>query len=181
MTNFHKTEVFSFASLAKEYFEGAWALDEAQRDHGKILFRPTLFLAGQGLELMLKACTVCNAQRINRSGRGGHDIVGMWLSDACEPIRRSVFENSVRLAVDYRQSGEYPDVLSDKEVVATIDEYVRAPGVLHGGGGTLCGTQQDQRQKAPRTPFLVKTLYATADDFIRRPSDFSLAGVHEKA
>lgn len=52
MSDFHSTEGGAFVSLAKEQLEGALVLDEEQRKRGKILFRPTLFLAGQGLELM---------------------------------------------------------------------------------------------------------------------------------
>lgn len=126
MTNFHDTEGGAFASLAKEHFEGALVLDRAQGKRGKILFRPTLFLAGQGLELMLKGCSVWNGQEIKRRGPAGHDINAMWQSDACEPVRGHTFVNAIRLAAEYRDSGMHPDVVAEEDVIPTIDEYVRA-------------------------------------------------------
>lgn len=174
MSDFHSTEGGAFVSLAKEQLEGALVLDEEQRKRGKILFRPTLFLAGQGLELMLKGCTVWNDQTINRSGRGGHDIVTLWQSDTCEPVRGHVFVNASRLAAEHRDSGRYPDAIAEDDVLKTIDEYVRALGALHGGGGYPLRYPADPNTMAPRTPFLVKTLWATADDFVKRPDDFRL-------
>ncbi len=174
MRNFHDTEGGAFASLAKEHFEGALVLDAAQGKRGKILFRPTLFLAGQGLELMLKACTVWNGEPIKRSGPAGHDINGMWGSDACEPVRGHTFVNALRLASEYRDSGQHPDVIAEEDVIPTIDEYVRALGKLHSGGGYPLRYPADPNTMAPNTPFLVRSLWATADDFVKRPSDFKL-------
>lgn len=171
---FHDTEAGSFAGLAKEQLEGAFVLDRAQRKCGKILFRPTLFLAGQGLELMLKGCMVWNGQPIKRSGGDGHKIIPMWDADACELIRGHMFGNASRIASQYRTSGRYPDAIAEDDVLSKIDEYVRALGSLHGGGGYPLRYPSDPGRIGPRTPFLVQTLWATADDFVKRPNDFKL-------
>lgn len=182
MTDFFDTEGGRYSSLAKQHLEGAFVLDEAQRERGKILFRPTLFLAGQGLELMLKGCTVWNGGTINTSGRGGHALIEMWESIACEPVRGHVFVNATRVAAEDRSSGRYPDSVAEEDVLTTIDEIVRSLADLHGMPKVYpLRYPADPYMLAPSTPFLVKTLWATADDFVKRPSDFKLEVFHGRA
>lgn len=175
MTDFFSSDAGQCAIVAKEFLEGALTLNAAQRDKGRILFRPTLALAGHGLELMLKACSYLNGQPPRTSGRKGHDIVSLWGADVCEPVRGHVFVNAHRVAAEDRASRDYPDVPDDDDILPLIEEYVIALGKLHGGtGGYPLRYPSDPGQKAPRTPFLVKTLWAAADDFVRRPNDFEL-------
>lgn len=178
----HDSEGGEYASLAKQHLEGAFVLDRAQRRCGKILFRPTLLLAGQGLELMLKGCTVWNGDPINTSGRGGHALIEMWESDACEPVRGHVYVNATRVAAEDRDSGRYPDSVVEEDVLTTIEQMVRALADLHGMPKVYpLRYPADPDILAPRTPFLVKTLWATADDFVKRPSDFKLEVFHGRA
>jgi len=182
MRNFHDTEGGALACLAKEHLEGALVLDAAQAKRGKILFRPTLFLAGQGLELILKGCTVWNGGTINTSGRRGHALIEMWGSDACEPVRGHVFVNATRVAAEDRNSGKYPDSVAEEDVLTTMDQMVRDLADLHGMPKVYpLRYPADPEMLAPRTPFLVKTLWATADDFVKRPSDFKLEVFHGRA
>lgn len=74
---FFSTDAGRCAMIAKQFFEAATVLNHAQREKGRMLFLPTLMLAGQGLELMLKACVHLNGEVPPKSGRAGHDIVGL--------------------------------------------------------------------------------------------------------
>ncbi|WP_428427296.1 hypothetical protein [Pararhizobium sp.] len=171
---FFSTEAGGYASIAKQFLEGALVLSEAQRDRGKILFRPTLALAGQGLEVLLKACMSLNREAPKTKGRDGHDIVGMWNLDVCEPVRGHVLANAVRVAAESRQDVGYLVVPAEDEVLPLIQEYVRTLGELHGGGGFPLRYPSAAHTQAPRTPFLVQALWTTADDFVKRPGDFEL-------
>lgn len=175
MVDFFSTEAGKFASLAKQYLEGALVLNDAQRERGKILFLPTLGLAGHGLELILKACMLLNGHKPVTSGRKGHDVICMWDSDICEPIRGHLFVNADRFAKESRDSGLYPDCIPEDEVLQLIDEYIRALGNLHGMSGVYpLRYPTSANTMAPRTPFLVQSLWATADDFVKRPTEFIL-------
>jgi hypothetical protein len=179
VTDFFSTEDGQYASLAKQYLEGALVLDGAQRDRGKVLFLQTLALAGQGFELMLKGCTLWNGGTVNTSGRGGHALINMWESDVCEPVRGNVFANASLINAEDRVSGKYPDASAVGEVLREIDQLVRALADLHGMPKVYpLRYPADPNILAPRTPFLVKTLWATADDFVKRPNDFKLDSFH---
>lgn len=174
MTAFFDTEAGQFASLAKQYMEGARVLSEAQAERGKILFRPTLGLAGHGLELMLKACVLWNGERPITSGRAGHAVISMWESDTCAPLRGHLFANAIIVAMEARERGSYPDVPTEEDVLPAIDAYVRALGELHAGGGYPLRYPADPDTMAPRTPFLVESLWNTADGFVKRPDAFKI-------
>lgn len=176
MQDFFASDAGQCASIAKAFLEGAKTLDAARRDAGKkILFQPTLALAGHGLELLLKASSYLNGRPPPTKGQKGHDILTLWDADVCEPVRGHVFTNAHIVAATDRESGEYPDVPEDDEVPKLIEEYVLELGRLHGGtAGYPLRYPSDPSQKAPRTPFLVKSLWATADDFVKRPDDFEL-------
>lgn len=174
MSDFFSTDGGQFAGLAKQFLEGALTLNEAQREKGRILFRPTLMLAGQGLELMLKACICLNGERPPTKGRSGHDILGLWPSDLCAPVRWHVYESALRTVAFERIDGGYPDLPQDGEIVPLIERYVVDLSKLHGGGGYPLRYPADAEQTAPRTPFLVKSLWGAADDLVKRPNDFEL-------
>nr|WP_296430393.1 hypothetical protein [Roseovarius sp. BRH_c41] len=175
MADFFSSDAGQYASIAKQFLEGALVLNAAQRDRGRILFRPTLALAGHGLELMLKACSNLNGQPPPTKGRKGHDIVSLWGTDVCEPVRGHVFANARLVAAEDRANGDYPDVPNDDDILPLIEEYIIALGNLHGGlSGYPLRYPSDPSQNAPRTPFLIKSLWATADDFVKRPNEFEL-------
>nr|WP_320142472.1 hypothetical protein [uncultured Cohaesibacter sp.] len=175
MTDFFSSEAGQCASIAKQFLEGALTLDAAQRDKGPILFRPTLALAGHGLELMLKACFYLNGQEPPISGKKGHDIISLWERDICKPVKDHVFANANRVAEEDRASGAYLDVPEQDVVQAIIAEYVIELGKLHGNSPYKLRYAAPQNQKAPRTPLLVKSLWGASDDLVKRPNDFVLS------
>jgi hypothetical protein len=132
-----------------------------------------LALAGHGLELMLKACFHINGHMPPTKGKKGHDILALWAADVCEPIRGHVFVNAREVAEIDRASGQYPDVQGD-DALRLIEEYVTELCKLHGRDRYPLRYPTNEGQKAPRTPFLVKSLWRTADDLVKRPSAFDL-------
>jgi hypothetical protein len=175
MSDFFSSEAGQFASLAKAFLEGARVLDAAQPENGRMLFRPTLALAGHGLELMLKACFHINGLMPPTKGKKGHDILALWAADVCEPIRGHLFVNARIVAEIDRASGQYCDVPHDDDVLPLIEEYVTELCKLHGRDRYPLRYPADKGQKAPRTPFLVKSLWRTADDLVKRPNEFELS------
>ena len=134
MQDFFASDAGQCASIAKAFLEGAKTLDAARRETGKkMLFQPTLALAGHGLELLLKASSYLNGRPPPTKGRKGHNILALWHEDVCEPVRGHVFANARRVAATDRASGEYTDVPEDDEVSQLIEEYVLELGRLHGG------------------------------------------------
>ncbi len=181
MEDFFSTDARQRASMAKQYLEGALTLDAAQGVKGRILFLPTLALAGHGLELMLKACLFLNGKQPDEVRKCGHKITKLWALDICEPVRGHVFANAFRVAAEDRANGAYPDSINEVEVLPLIEEYVIALGKLHGEGDFPLRYPADPNLKAPRTPFLVKSLWGAADDLVKRPSDFRLPSFLGKA
>ena len=172
MADFFTSDAGQFAMLAKQFLEGARTLDAAQRDKGKILLRPTLALAGHGLELMLKACVYLNGQVPQTSGSRGHDIINLWDKDICESVKRHVFANACRIATEDRESGIYHDVPTQDEILPLIEEYVVSLGKLHGDAPYALRYPTNPDQMAPRTPLLVKSLWGASDDLLKRPNEF---------
>lgn len=172
MTDFFETDAGQCAAIAKQFLEGAQVLSDAQRENGPILFRPTLALAAHGLELMLKACLYLNGHEPETKGRKGHDVVSFWESDACKPIKAHVFSNAQLAALEGRESNNYKDVPSDDEVRTLIEEHVIKLGKLHGARDYPLRYPSDPQIKAPVTPWLVRTLWRTADDLVKRPGEF---------
>ncbi|MDE4176247.1 hypothetical protein PXK01_18995 [Phaeobacter sp. PT47_59] len=174
--NFFETDAGQHASKAKQYLEGSLVLDAAQREKGKILFLPTLALAGHGLELMLKACILWNNGTVETKGRNGHKIVTMWNKSECTPVRCQMRSIAIRVADLDRQSGLYSDVPKTEEIPDLIDDHVTALGGLHGQKDYPLRYPSNPNQKGPCTPLLVRTLWETADTFVKRPSEFLLVG-----
>lgn len=175
MTDLPNSEAEQHAAIAKAYLEAALLLSLAQREKGRILFRPTLSLAGHGLELMLKACWLLNNHSPERKGGKGHDIISLWRAEVCEPVRGHVIFNASKVAEEDRASGKYQDVPTLEEVSPLITEYVEALGKLHGSVGEYpLHYPSHAGLRAPRTPFLVRSLRETADDLVKRPLEFEL-------
>lgn len=172
--DFGTSDAGRFAKTAKQFLEGALTLDAAQRDKGRILFRPTLSLAGHGLELMLKACVYLNGEQPTIKGRKGHDVLNLWNADICEPVRRHVFSNAIRVAEEDRTSGIYADVPRQDAIQPLILEYVVALAKLHGDPSYPLRYPASEKQYAPLTPLLVKSLWRASDDLVKRPNEFVL-------
>ncbi|WP_026479713.1 hypothetical protein [Ahrensia sp. 13_GOM-1096m] len=176
-----KGELFAqgvnFAAIANQFLLAAMTLNEAQKDQGKALFLPTLALAGHGLEMMLKACFFLNNKAPVTKGKKGHDIVSMWHDNICEPIRGHVFVNAHRVVADLRDDarGYVFGIPKDEEILTLIDKYVIELGSLHGGAGYPLRYPTETDRQAPKTPFLVMTLYGVADDMVKRPHDFEVS------
>lgn len=181
MHDFWETDTGRHLLTASQFLEAASVLDEAQRQNGRILFRPTLALAGQGLELMLKAAMHWNDDPPPTSGRKGHDIAAMWAANACEPVRGNVFKNAIEAASIARERGKYLGV-PERDEIELIQEYVLALADLHGRQPYPLRypyKSEPSDPNAPVTPWLVASLRMTADDFAKRPAEFKLSRFRE--
>ncbi|MBW7922389.1 MAG: hypothetical protein H3C51_09850 [Rubellimicrobium sp.] len=175
MEDFLVTDAGQHAALAKQFLEGALTLDEARPRKGKILFVPTLALAGHGLELLLKASILLNGGDPPTKGRKGHGVADLWSQELCEPVRDHVYANANLVVQADRENPLYIDVPGENEdILPLIEEYVVALGRLHGEDGYPLRYPSAPGKDAPRTPFLVKSLWRTADDLVKRPTDFLL-------
>jgi hypothetical protein len=174
MTDFFSSEAGRCAGLAKAFLEGARVLDEAQLENGRILFPPTLALAGHGLELMLKACFHIHGQKPPTKGRKGHEIELLWVADVCEPLRSAAYANAKLAAEIDRTNPRYLGVPDAAEVPQLIKQAVLDLCKLHGGEGYPLRYPPDDDKVGPRTPLLVKALWRTADDLVKRPTEFLL-------
>lgn len=176
MSNFFDTPAGKHASLAKQFLEGALTLDAAQTEKGRILFVPTLTLAGHGLELMLKACMLLNKEEPPRNGRDGHNVSAFWKRDVCEPVRGKIYAHANIAVLEYKESLLYCGIPCENEdVIAIIEDYVASLGDLHGERHFPLRYPSTTDKKGPITPLLIKALWSTADDFVKQPDDFRLA------
>jgi hypothetical protein len=174
VNDFFSSDAGKYASAAKQFLDGALTLLDAQGKEFQTLRRPTLALAGHGLELMLKACICWNGEKPKTSGKMGHDIPSMWSSAICRLVRDQVFANAKFVANEARLDQYLYGVPDDTEVLPLIEEYVLALAKLHAGGGHPLRYPADPAKEGPFNPFLVKSLWRTADDFVKRPNDFKL-------
>jgi hypothetical protein len=169
---FFASEAGQLAAVAKQFMEAAKTLDAAPKDRRRLLFRPTLALAGHGLEVMLKACIQLNGEVYPKAGREGHNIGKLWQRDVCEAVRSHVVINARLSVADMKDRKTYQDVPEALEIERIIIEYVEELGKLHGEGNYALRYPSDPNLMAPRTPFLVQTLWLTADDLVKQPCDF---------
>lgn len=175
LADFFATDAGKHAALAKQFLEGALTLDAAQQGKGKILFVPTLALAGHGLELLLKSSILLNSGTVPTRGRAGHNVADLWAQALCEPVRGNVYANANFVVQEDRENPLYIGIPDENEVIlALIEDYVVALAKLHGEGGYPLRYPSASDKKAPRTPLLVKSLWRTADDLVKRPSEFLL-------
>jgi hypothetical protein len=173
--DFEVSDAGQYAILGKQFLEAAVTLEAAPAERKRLLFRPTLALAGHGLELMLKASALINGETPQTKGRAGHDIETLWNMPGCEAFRGHVLINARRAADEARTSGQYVDVPLPDELEAVIVDHVLALGGLHGDSTYPLRYRSSPATDAPRTPFLVRTLALCADDLVKRPSDFLIS------
>lgn len=174
MHNFGETLAGEHLIVACQYFAAATVLNDAQLTQGRVLLRPTLAIAGHGLELMLKAAMLWNGITPSTRGQEGHDIVAMWTRDICEPIRGYVYKNALEAAEVARSEGQYQRVPNSNEL-ALIGEYVLALASLHGSQPYSLRYPGAREVRGPVTPWLVSTLRMTAEDFLKQPAEFRLS------
>ncbi|MEC9065750.1 MAG: hypothetical protein VX569_00550 [Pseudomonadota bacterium] len=157
-----------------QYLMSALVWSDAQATEGRAVFRPTLALAGQGLELMLKACMLWNGKSPPLKGPQGHAIQDFWEDEVCEPVRGNAFANAEVVAEELRLAGSNPsDKSLEGDLIELVDKYVASLAGLHAAPYEL-RYPGDPATEGPRTPWFVRVLYRTADDFLKNPSDFKL-------
>lgn len=168
--NFSDAPSGRFAITAVEFLHAALILDSARMQEGKILFRPTLALAGHGLELILKACLKLNGGSSDFKGRSGHDLWPMWEDNRCVILRQIFLVHAKEVLFRAQQNDSYYDVPKpdDYELIMPM---VKELCDLH-SKYELRYRMQDS--SAPPTPWLVKTLYETSNEFFRQPNLFKL-------
>lgn len=171
-----KTKAGDLIGYAASYMKGAATLSAAQRQEGRVLFLPTLSLAGQGLELMLKACCQLNEHPFEQ-GKAGHEILSMWQSDVCEPLRGNTYVAAGFIAQELAESGLYPDKPIE-DPIKEIEEYVQALCKLHFMDKYPLRYPKAPGIKGPNTPFLVQTLNDVAQTMVRNPTAFKLDVFH---
>lgn len=159
------------AVVAKRFLQAALELDYAKPEKRRMLFVPALFLAGQGLELMLKACVFLNGKVPPKN----HDICGLWRRDDCEPVRGHVYLHAGHAVEEARENPSYLGVPDESEdILSLIEEYVIALGELHGGKGHTLRYPSEPEAQGPRRLFLVRALWGATDDLVRNPDSFRL-------
>ena len=175
---FTHSDAGRYAIIAKQFMEAAQTLVAAAPHKQRMLFRPTLTLAGHGLEVMLKACTFLNGETPATSGQVGHNIAKLWESEVCEAVRGHVLINARNAADEARDQRVFSDVPRSDDVERLINEYVKELGSLH--TKNLLRYLSDPKTQAPRAPFLVQSLWRTSDDLLKRPNDFILNEFRER-
>ena len=168
-----KSEYKEFAALALSYFHAADALSGAQSKRGRCLFRPTLFVLGQGLELMLKGCMLLNNKPIIRKGSKGHELRRLWNDDASAEIRDRYLINAEVARCEAADTGFYkavPKTMNDKLATNMLFSLID----FHGEGIARYPVPEikGSPRKGPRTAWLSKSLFYTAHDFYARTEDF---------
>ncbi|SFA53504.1 hypothetical protein SAMN04487972_11112 [Paracoccus halophilus] len=165
-----------------EFLLGAKALNAASLEGTPFLQRPTLALAGHGLEMMLKACCYVNGRKPPSNGKKGHDIAALWQDDICLAVRLHVYIHAGYAVEEARLSGMFPDVPEDDEAQTLIEEYVKELCRLHGGtAGYPLRYPHECDEKAPPKHFVVDALCGAADDMAKSLSEFDLRHLREGA
>lgn len=178
--DFFETEAGKLLVVAKQYMEAALVLVEAPPDRHHVLLRPTLALAGHGLKVMLKACICLNGGVYPKKGRDGHDVGHLWARDECEAVRGHTLINAGYAAEDARYRLGSANVPKPDEVEDLIQEYIGELGRLHGNQGYVLRYTAPDTTLAPRAPFVLQTLWRTADDFIKRPNDYLMQSFRDR-
>ncbi|UHS56809.1 hypothetical protein [Agrobacterium vaccinii] len=176
--DFWDTDAGKFISRAKCFLEAAYVLDDKMHDgRSGMLFAPALHLTGHGLELMLKGCLLHNGLPKKKAISYGHDVNQMWDHDLVAPMRQAARVNagiSFQMALEAKR---FPDTHKVDDPVALFDEYRIALGALHAEQKHYpIRYPTDVDRVAPRTPLLVAALWRTADDYVKRPGEFSTRG-----
>lgn len=176
MSDFTASPAGQCLLVSVQYLQAAHVLSEAQRTEGKALFLPTLALAGQGLELLLKSCMHWNSAPPPTRGPAGHAVKDFWELEVCEPIRGHIFVNAQIALEEAKRAGVKPtDGLPEGDPITLIAEYVLVLARLHGEHPYPLRYPTIQSTVAPRTPWMVSVLHMTAQDFLKRPEGFKLA------
>lgn len=171
-SSFEQSEACNWGVYACSYLMGAQALVEATPTKGRGLFAPTLHLAGQGLELLLKAFLIHNGASRQVAIQYSHKINEMWMLEKTRSVRDHILENAPIELAFLRAEQQSAD-LPIGDAGAAVARYVRYLAILHAKKREYPTRYPTQRSyKAPRTPLLVATLYRTADDFLKRPDEF---------
>jgi hypothetical protein len=172
MTDFLETEAGQCAVIAKQFLEAAEVVTAAQIERGRILHRPALFLAGQGLEQLVKACIWINGSQPPTKGREGHDILSLWPRHECSILRLMIFQNAEVAAEEARASHRFRDVPSHADVREMMEDHVASLANLHGRKDYPLRYQGIPSDRGPQPFLLTRALWLTADDLVKRPETF---------
>ncbi|RDL51848.1 hypothetical protein BLJAPNOD_02994 [Ensifer sp. M14] len=171
--SFIETDAGKFVARAKCFLEGANLLKMELVNGNRMLFAPALHLAGQGLELLLKGCLIHHgATERDVKDMYGHRINEMWNQPQCDQLRAAAAINAAITHEEALGSGVYPDAAKVNDPASLFEEYCGALGTLHAGGGFPLRYPTEHDRMAPRTPLLIGTLWRTADDYAKRPTEF---------
>ncbi|WP_160003895.1 hypothetical protein [Rhizobium sp. 18055] len=169
------TDAWKYIARAKSFLEGAYVVELHSASCG-ILITPALHLAGHGLELLLKGCLLQNGYSTIQLLSFGHRINDMWPLAAAEQLRLAARINAAITHQDAISAGDYPAV----EVVINPQElfetHLTDLGALHAETMhfPIRYPAEDERI-APRASLLIGSLWRTADDYVKRWSDFKTA------
>lgn len=172
---FWDTDAGKFISRAKCFLEAAHVLDDKMHDgQSGMLFAPALHLIGHGLELMLKGCLLHNGMPKKKAVSYGHNVNDMWEHDLVALLRQAARANAWMSFQIALQTERFPDAHKVDDPVALFDEYRNALGILHAEQKNYpIRYPTDVDRVGPSTPLLVATLWRTADDYVKRPIEFS--------
>jgi hypothetical protein len=141
-------------------------------ERGRFLLRAALFLAGQGLEQLVKACIWHNGGEPPTKGRAGHEIKPLWDRQECANLRQIVIANAQIAADEARASNELLGVPSREHIPAIAEEDIAALAELHGRAGYPLRYFDDADTKGAIPYLLTRALWLTAYDFVKRPNEF---------
>ena len=104
---------------------------------------------------------------------------GVTTSSACgmrkklRPVRCGLRSNAKIAHQIALHEAVFKGVAEVTEPEALAEEYVKALGELHGALTSYpLRYPESEPRLAPRAPLLVDALHRTADDFVKRPSEF---------
>lgn len=163
-----------YGNASMQFFHAGTSLVEAMDVKGRCLFRPTLFVVGQGLELLLKGCMAMNGKRFPDHGAEGHRIKTLWHDTACAFVRERYLVNAemTRLeALEIRKYKGIPKNKDDKTALKNVNDLMD----LHANRATLYPVSQDRM--GPRVPWLAVSLAHTGHDFFANPRAFKIDGM----
>lgn len=170
------SETAKWFAMAKRYMMAARTLRlSADYAAGRALFVPTLHVAAQGIEVLLKANLIGSGLTASEVKAFGHDIWRLWQHSKNERLRdQAMIEATAayeRAKADKPAVG-YADTF-EEDPQALLMEYLKALSVLHTRESEFALRYvSDAAIEAPRPHLLAETFFEIADLCIRQPTAF---------
>ncbi|MBJ6988862.1 hypothetical protein [Devosia sp. MC521] len=130
-------------------------------DLNSYLWVPTLTAAAQGLEHLVKACHYLNGVTPATSGAAGHDIPTMLRHPVCTNLHSRIRWQAERVAKELR-TADYKGMITHDVAGDVIIEALLVLAQLQ-AKNQLRYTPRE-RELAPRTPLVVKTLFRVSQE-----------------